>query len=65
MDDTKDRTEERNDADTPLAKAKGGRWREEKMIRDSKTGKIYGPYLYERWREGGKCRSKYLGKVER
>lgn len=63
MTDTQDRTEDRNDESTPQAKPKGGRWREIKWIPDSKTGRLYGPYLYERWREGGKCRSKYLGKV--
>lgn len=44
---------------------RSGHWYEEKMIPDNKTGRLYGPYLYERWRDHGICRSKYLGKVER
>ena len=63
MTDTQDPTEDRNDESTPQATLKAGRWREEKMIRDAKTGKLYGPYLYERWRDHGICRSKYIGKV--
>jgi hypothetical protein len=35
-----------------------GAWVELKMI------KKCGPYAYLRWREGGRCRSKYLGKVK-
>lgn len=34
---------------------------EEKFF--SRNGKTYGPYRYLRFREGGKLRSKYLGKV--
>jgi hypothetical protein len=35
----------------------GGEWLELKAIRGC------GPYLYRRWREGGKMRSEYIGKV--
>lgn len=38
-------------------KAKGG-YIELKMIRG------HGPYAYKRWREGGRLRSEYLGKVQ-
>ena len=64
MDDTKDRTEDRPDQHSPQAKLATGHWLEEKMIPDRKTGKLYGPYLYERWRDGSVCRSRYLGKVD-
>lgn len=37
---------------------RGGGWLELKMI-----GK-YGPYVYRRWREGGRLRSQYVGKVK-
>jgi len=40
----------------PISRPKGF-WIEEKMINGC------GPYLYLRWRENGRCRSKYLGKV--
>lgn len=63
MDNAQDRTDDRPEQDQPQATLKAGRWREEKMIRDAKTGKLYGPYLYERWRDHGICRSKYIGKV--
>jgi len=36
-----------------------GAWVELKTINNC------GPYAYLRWREGGRCRSKYLGKVEK
>jgi len=47
---------------TPLPQGRGetdgsGVWIEEKMIGGC------GPYRYKRWREGGRLRSKYLGKV--
>jgi len=35
-----------------------GRWVELKMINNC------GPYAYLRWREGGRTRSKYIGKVQ-
>jgi hypothetical protein len=38
-------------------RASGRRWVELKMIRG------YGPYAYERWFEGGRKRSRYIGKV--
>lgn len=28
-----------------------------------RRGKVYGPYRYRRWREGGRMRSRYLGKA--
>lgn len=37
------------------------RWIEYKWIR--RGSKLCGPYLYQRWREGNKQRSKYLGKA--
>ena len=35
-----------------------GKWVDLKMINGC------GPYAYLRWREGGRCRSKYLGKAD-
>jgi hypothetical protein len=43
-------------------KTEAGSWTEEKWI--ERKGKPYGPYLYRRWRESGKLRSQYLGKLE-
>lgn len=63
MNDTQDRAETKKDNDR-----KGlprGHWYEEKMIPDSKTGRLYGPYLYERWRDGPICKSRYHGKVNK
>ena len=42
----------------PEGRKSGRRWIELKMIRG------YGPYRYERWFEGGRKRSRYLGKAE-
>lgn len=42
----------------PGGRRRGRGWVELKMIRG------YGPYAYERWYEGGKKRSRYLGKVK-
>ena len=39
-----------------------GSWTEKKWI--ERKGKPYGPYLYRRWREAGRLRSQYMGKVE-
>lgn len=36
-------------------------WVEEKFI--ERQGKRYGPYLYKRWRENGRLKSRYLGKA--
>ena len=40
----------------------GGVWLELKYIPDRDSDKLYGPYLYARWREGGRQKSRYLGK---
>ena len=50
-----------NGGEPATAKSPRGNWVELKMIPD--RGKLYGPYAYLRWREGGRCRSKYIGKV--
>ncbi len=44
--------------DTPTGRPRGRRWTERKMINGC------GPYLYERWFEGGRKRSRYIGKAE-
>ena len=41
----------------------GSVWLEVKYIRDAATGKAYGPYIYGRWRDSGRKRSKYIGKA--
>jgi hypothetical protein len=41
----------------------GSVWLEMKYIRDAASGKAYGPYLYGRWRDAGRKRSKYIGKA--
>ena|SRR5215207_8406557 len=41
----------------------GSAWLELKYIPDSATGRTYGPYLYARWREARRKRSRYLSKV--
>jgi hypothetical protein len=41
----------------------GSGWLDHKLITDRDMGKVYGPYLYARWREGTRTRTKYLGKV--
>jgi len=28
-----------------------------------RNGKLYGPYMYYRWYEGGKARTKYVGRA--
>jgi hypothetical protein len=45
-------------SELPKGRASGRRWVELKMIRG------YGPYAYERWFEGGRKRSRYIGKVQ-
>jgi hypothetical protein len=40
----------------------GGYWLELKYIPDRSGQWEYGPYLYARWREGGRQRSRYIGK---
>jgi hypothetical protein len=41
----------------------GSVWLEVKYIRDPVSGRQYGPYLYGRWREGARKRSRYIGKA--
>ena len=38
-------------------------WLEARYVRHRDTGNTYGPYLYQRWREAGRKRARYLGKV--
>lgn len=45
------------------ARRVGSVWIEVKYIPDSATGRTYGPYLYARWRESGRKRSRYIGKA--
>jgi hypothetical protein len=40
----------------------GSYWLELKYIPDRSGQWEYGPYLYARWREGGRQRSRYIGK---
>ena len=51
-----DDQEEKQDTCSLTRKAKGGSWVEVKTIKGHK-------YRYLRWREGGRLRSKYLGKA--
>jgi hypothetical protein len=46
-----------------LAIRLGQGWLEARYVRDRDTGHTYGPYLYQRWREAGRKRARYLGKV--
>jgi hypothetical protein len=52
--------------DFPGAQTSGQRvgsvWLELKYIPDATSGRMYGPYIYGRWRESGRKRSRYLGK---
>jgi hypothetical protein len=41
----------------------GSVWLELKYIPDADSGRTYGPYLYGRWREAGRKRSRYIGKA--
>ena len=41
----------------------GSVWLEVKYIRDANSGRVYGPYIYGRWRQFRRKRSKYIGKV--
>jgi hypothetical protein len=41
----------------------GSVWLEVKYIPDPVSERRYGPYLYGRWREGGRKRSRYIGKA--
>jgi len=50
-------------ADSAPIRRVGSVWLELKYIRDAASGKAYGPYLYGRWRDSGRKRSKYIGKA--
>ena len=50
-------------ADSAPIRRVGSVWLEMKYIRDAASGKAYGPYLYGRWRDAGRKRSKYIGKA--
>ena len=41
----------------------GSVWLELKYIPDPRSDRKYGPYLYGRWREAGRKRSRYIGKA--
>ena len=41
----------------------GSVWLELKYIPEADSGRTYGPYLYGRWRESGRKRSRYIGKA--
>jgi len=41
----------------------GSVWLETKYISDAASKKTYGPYIYGRWRQAGRKRSKYIGKA--
>lgn len=49
-------------AGSALAIKLGRGYLEMKYIPNRRTGKIYGPYLYERWVEAGRRCSRYVGK---
>ena len=55
--------EEVSDADAAPIRRVGSVWLEMKYIRDAASGKAYGPYLYGRWRDASRKRSKYIGKA--
>jgi hypothetical protein len=56
--DPKEQEEQVKTCSTGLSKQPtGGGWYEKKMIRGC------GPYVYYRWREGKKLRTKYIGKA--
>jgi hypothetical protein len=59
------RPQELDDASTSEEAATriGSVWLELKYIPDSETGRVYGPYLYGRWRESRHKRSRYIGKA--
>src|ERR671938_1971164 len=58
---------------TPVDPAPGRRgqrrpaqgWLELRFVRDRASGRVYGPYVYRRWREGRRQRTQYVGKVGR
>jgi hypothetical protein len=47
---------------TTEARRLGSVWLELKYIPDADSGRVYGPYLYGRWRQAGRKRSRYIGK---
>jgi hypothetical protein len=55
--------EEVSGAEAAPIRRVGSVWLEMKYIRDAASGKAYGPYLYGRWRDSGRKRSKYIGKA--
>ncbi|MCI0649946.1 MAG: hypothetical protein L0346_34390 [Chloroflexi bacterium] len=57
LDDPAD-SEPAGDGDTAIGDSGGRGWVELKMINGC------GPYAYKRWRQGGRLRSEYIGKVK-
>jgi hypothetical protein len=47
----------------PEGRRMGSVWLELKYIPDNKSGRVYGPYVYGRWRDSGHKRSRYIGKA--
>jgi hypothetical protein len=45
-----------------LAAKLGRGYLELKYIPSRSTGKVHGPYVYQRWLEAGRRRSRYIGK---
>jgi hypothetical protein len=51
-----------NKAGNALSRPLGAGWLEWRWIRKT-SGREYGPYVYYRWRDAGRKRTKYVGKV--
>ena len=49
--------------DSAAMRRVGSVWLEMKYIPDAASGKTYGSYVYGRWRDSGRERSRYIGKV--
>lgn len=60
--DLDDAREKREAAQPTPSTSRAGGWIEHQY--KSSGGKRYGPYEYECWREGGKKKSRYLGRVK-